>query len=288
MDFMTRILETGVSGMFGGEVARQLMAKSIPIRVLVRDPSKVQQLDKSVEIITGDFMNTEALATALNGIEKLYLASYDKPELVEHQANVLAVAKQCEVQHVVRLSSAGTEENNELPDLYRHAVCERQLEETSLGFTHLKPMWVMQNFESFVVNDRIRLPAGEGRLGLVDHRDVAAVAVAALTDLGHEGKAYELATESLSHSEVADQLSQATGRSITYENISPEAYEKQLLVNGYLQDDVDTLQGLLADVRNGVNRDTNVTDTVRDVLGRPGITFKQFAQDYASCIGSSS
>jgi len=285
---MTRILVTGVTGMFGGEVARQLVAKRIPIRILVRDPSKVPQLDKSVEIFTGDFINTGALAAALNGIEKLYLASYDKPELIEHQANVLAVAKQCEVQHVVRLSSAGTEENNELPDLYRHAVCERQLEESGLGFTHLKPMWVMQNFESFVVNDRIRLPAGEGRLGLVDHRDVATVAVAALTTSGHEGKAYELATESLSHSEVADQLSEATGRSITYENISPEAYEQQLLSDGYLKDDIDTLQGLLSDVRKGINSDTNVTDTVEEVLGRPGITFKQFAQDYASSIGTSS
>jgi len=285
---MTRILVTGVSGMFGGEVARQLVAKRIPIRILVRDPSKVPQLDKSVEIFTGDFINTGALAAALNGIEKLYLASYDKPELIEHQANVLAVAKQCEVQHVVRLSSAGTEENNELPDLYRHAVCERQLEESGLGFTHLKPMWVMQNFESFVVNDRIRLPAGEGRLGLVDHRDVATVAVAALTTSGHEGKAYELATESLSHSEVAGQLSEATGRSITYENISPEAYEQQLLSDGYLKDDIDTLQGLLSDVRKGINSDTNVTDTVKEVLGRPGITFKQFAQDYASSIGTSS
>ena len=285
---MTRILVTGVTGMFGGEVARQLVAKRIPIRILVRDPSKVPQLDKSVEIFTGDFINTGALAAALNGIEKLYLASYDKPELIEHQANVLAVAKQCEVQHVVRLSSAGTEENNELPDLYRHAVCERQLEESGLGFTHLKPMWVMRNFESFVVNDRIRLPAGEGRLGLVDHRDVATVAVAALTTSGHEGKAYELATESLSHSEVADQLSEATGRSITYENISPEAYEQQLLSDGYLKDDIDTLQGLLSDVRKGINSDTNVTDTVKEVLGRPGITFKQFAQDYASSIGTSS
>jgi uncharacterized protein YbjT (DUF2867 family) len=126
------------------------------------------------------------------------------------------------------------------------------------------------------------------RLGLVDHRDVAAVAVAALTTSGHEGKAYELATESLSHSEVADQLSEATGRSITYENISPEAYEQQLLSDGYLKDDIDTLQGLLSDVRRGINSDTNVTDTVKEVLGRPGITFKQFAQDYASSIGTSS
>ena len=286
---MSRILVTGASGMFGSEVAQQLLAKGVPVRILVRDPSRVPAaFDASVEVVVGDYMNTDALIEAMSGVKKMFLASYDQPEVVEHQANVLAVAKRCEVKHIVRLSSAGTEENNELPDLYRHAVCERQLEETGLDFTHLKPMWIMQNFESFVVNDRIRLPAGEGRLGLVDHRDVAAVAVAALTDFGHEGKAYELATESLSHSEVADQLSQASGRSITYENISPEAYEKQLLVNGYMQDDIDTLQGLLADVRNGVNSDTNVTDTVRDVLGRPGIKFKQFAQDYASSIGSSS
>ena len=51
---------------------------------------------------------------------------------------------------------------------------------------------------------RTRLPAGEGRLGLVEQRDVAALAVAALTDSGHQGKAYDLATESLSHSEVVD------------------------------------------------------------------------------------
>ncbi len=286
MDFMTRILVTGVSGLFGGEVARQLVARGVPIRVLVRDPSKAPKLDESVEIVVGDFTNIDALTEALSGIEKLFLASYDEPELVEHQANVLTVARQCGAQHVVRLSSAGIEENKDLPDINRHGICERQLEESGLAFTHLRPLWVMQNFESFVVDDQIRLPAGDGRIGLVDHRDVAAVAVEALTTSGHDGKAYDLVTESLSHAEVAEQLSEATGRTITYENISPEVYEQALHSSGYLKDGIDTLQGLFLDVRKGINSDTNVSDTVKDVLGDAGIKFRKFAQDYATKIGT--
>lgn len=279
---MTRILVTGVSGLFGGEVARQLVAKGVPIRILVRDLSRAPELDGSVEIVVGDFTNTDALAEALSGIKKLFLASYDAPELVEHQAYVLTVARQFGVQQVVRLSSAGIEENRNLPDIYRHGICERQLEESGLAFTHLRPMWVMQNFESFVVDDHIRLPAGDGRIGLVDHRDVAAVAVEALTTSGHEGKAYDLVTESLSHAEVAEQLSEATGRTITYENITPEVYEQILDSAGYLKDGIDTLQGLFLDVRKGVNSDTYVSDTVEEVLGHAGIKFRKFAQDYAT------
>ena len=285
---MTRILVTGASGLFGGEVARQLVTRDVPIRILVRDRSRAPELNKAVEIVVGDFTTTDALAEALDGIEKLFLASYDEPELVEHQANVLAVARQCGVQQVVRLSSAGIEENKDLPDIYRHGICERQLEESGIAFTHLRPMWVMQNFESFVVDDRIRLPAGDGRIGLVDHRDVAAVAVEALTTSGHEGKAYDLVTESLSHAKVAEHLSEATGRSITYENISPEAYEQTLQSAGYLKDGVDTLLGLFLDVRKGINSDTNVSDTVNDVLGHAGIKFRKFAQDYATKIGTGS
>jgi uncharacterized protein YbjT (DUF2867 family) len=283
---MNPILVTGATGLFGGEIARQLVARGVPIRLLVRDPSKAPALnDDTVEIAIGDFSNPESLVEALTGIDRMFLASYDQPEIVEHQANVLKTAMRCGVQHIVRLSSDGTEEDQHLPIFNRHGVCERQLEDSGLGFTHLKPQWIMQNFETFVVDDCIRLPAGEGRIGLVDARDVAAVGVEALITTTHDGKAYVLSTESLSHSEVAEHLSVGTGRSIKYEDIPPEVYQQELENDGWIKDDIDSMLGLFADIRAGHNWDANVQDTVKPVLGRAGIKFNKFASDYASSIG---
>ena len=146
----------------------------------------------------------------------------------------------------------------------------------------------MQNFESFVVDDCLRLPCGDGRIGLIDHRDVAALAVEALTSSGHESKSYILASESLSHGEIADQLTTALGRSITYIDVTPEEYQQQLEDDGWDQDTVDSMLGIFDEAKAGTNSDRNVPDTVLEFLGRPGIRFRQYAEDYASVIGKQS
>ena len=281
---MSPILITGATGLIGGEIARQLVARSMPIRILVRDASKTSTFDESVEVAVGDFSNVKTLAEALSGVERMFLATYDRPEIAEHQANVLTVAKRCGVQHVVRMSTAGIDDWRHLPTFHWHGICERQLEESGLGFTHLRPTWVMQNFDSHARNNVIRLPAGDGRTGFVDARDIAAVAVEALTAPGHEGKSYLLSSEILSHSEIAGQLTQATGRAVTYEDISPEIYEREMKSSGCPQTEVETMLGLYADIRAGTNCDAIVTDTVETVLARASIKFRTFAQDFAAKI----
>ena len=142
----------------------------------------------------------------------------------------------------------------------------------------------MQNFESFVVDDCIRLPAGDGSIGLVDHRDVAAVGVAALTTKGHENRGHLLYTESLSHAEVADILSRATGRRIRYIDIAPDDYRRELETNGWDLASVDSMLGLFDAIRAGVNLNRAVEDTQPALLGRPGIRFAQYARDRAHLI----
>jgi uncharacterized protein YbjT (DUF2867 family) len=145
----------------------------------------------------------------------------------------------------------------------------------------------MQNFLSFVVDDVIRLPAGDGRVGFVDARDIAAIAVESLTTPGHEGKAHELTgPEALSHADVADHVSAATGRSIVYENIPPEIYEKEKASQGWPRTSIDTLLALFADIRAGINRDSVVTNTVENVTGRAAFSFRKFARDYATTFGA--
>ena len=137
---MTSILVTGASGLFGGEVASQLVAKDIPIRILLRESSKAPEFPGSVETAIGDYRDYDSLVSAMIGIKKLFLVFRVYPETVQHQANVLKAAKQCGVQHVIRLSSDGTDENRDLPIFLWHYECDQQLEASGLDFTHLKPM----------------------------------------------------------------------------------------------------------------------------------------------------
>ena len=279
---MKPILVTGASGLFGGEVARQLAAAGMPLRLYLRDARRAPQLDTDVEIVTGDYLDKSGLAAAMSGIEKMFLASYDSPEAVDHQACVLDVALQSGVQHIVRLSSDGTETNADLPIFRWHRQCDRQLEATGIAYTLLQPVWVMQNFESFVADDCLRLPSADGRIGLVDHRDVAAVGVRALTEAGHENRAYLLASESLSHAQVAQILSDAIGRSIRYQDIDPQTYRCELEAAGWSADAIETMLGLFAEIRAGRNDDRDATDTLQPLLGRPGIRFREYARDFAS------
>ena len=112
---MSKILITGATGLIGGEITRQLVAKGVPARVLLRSTSKDNSFNELVDVSIGDYADSDALKVALSGIERLFLASFDMPEVVMQQANVLSMAKQCGVNHVVRMSTIGIEEWQHLP-----------------------------------------------------------------------------------------------------------------------------------------------------------------------------
>jgi uncharacterized protein YbjT (DUF2867 family) len=259
--------------------------------MLVRDPAHISGHISAGEVAIGDFAVPESLGAALTGIERVFLASFDSPDQAELQGNLLTAAKRQGVRHIVRVSTMGVEENRNLPIIASHRLGERQLEQSGLAFTHLRPSWVMQNFLPYsaatpVKDGMIRLPAGDGRVGFVDARDVAAVAAQALRTSGHEGKAYELTgPEARSHADVAGELSAAVGRSITYENVSAEIYEEEKISEGWPRGSVDTMLGLFAEIRAG--NASVVTDTVKRMTGHAPRSVRRFAQDYASSFGSS-
>lgn len=84
--------------------------------------------------------------------------------------------------------------------------------------------------------------------------------------------------------EIARLLSRSTGRSITYVDLDPEAYGKELESSGWAKNSIDTMLGLFANIRAGTSSDSMVGNTIMPILGRPGIRFRQFAEDYASRI----
>ena len=120
---------------------------------------------------------------------------------------------------------------------------------------------------------------GDARVSIVDVRDIASVAAAALTGSGHEGKTYDITgPEALTHTEMASQLSDALGRDITFVDIPESAMRGALLGVGFPAWQADGLLEDYAHYRRGEASD--ISSAVRDVTGNPAHSFAVFARDY--------
>jgi uncharacterized protein YbjT (DUF2867 family) len=275
------ILVTGANGTTGSEITRQLAATGRPVRALLRDRENAAMLPKlGVEIAIGSFADLASLDAAMKEVDAVFLISFEHPEQLALQANVIEAARRAGVRMIARLSASSADANSPDPLVSNHGKGDRQLAQSGLGHVLIRPQWFNQNFLDSCPGGIIRLPGGEARLPFVDVRDIAAVTVKALSEPGHRGQAYVLTgPEALNHAEVAAILSEATGERFVYENLSPESYRRELIADGASEYYADLLLNLFALMRR--RGTAEVHDDIRKVLGRPAITFRQFALDFA-------
>jgi uncharacterized protein YbjT (DUF2867 family) len=153
-------------------------------------------------------------------------------------------------------------------------------------WTVLRASWFAQNFsEHFlldpVLEGEIALPGGGVAEPFIDADDVAAVAVAALTEEGHDGRTYELTgPRLLTFTDVATAISAATGRTVRYVPVSPEEYAAAAVAQGVPADEVGPMADLFARVLDGHN--AHLDTGVGDVLGREPRDFADFVRETAA------
>lgn len=279
------ILVFGATGTTGGEVARQLIAAGERPRLIVRDPQKAREFEGRAEIVQGDLDRPASLDAAMRGIERVYLVSngLDVPRL---EGNAIDAARRAGVRHVVKLSVAGADAP---PILFArlHAESERRLRESGVPWTMLRPGNFMTNSlawaETVRAHGAFYQPTGAGRWAAIDPADIAAVAVVALTTPGHEGKSYVLTgPESLSGADYAARLSTVLGRPITFVDVPPAAAREALLASGIPAAYAEAILDLNAAMHDGTF--DLVTDTVRQLTGRPAGTFEDWARRHAAAF----
>ena len=163
---------------------------------------------------------------------------------------------------------------------------ERAVRATGVELTVLRSTWFMQNFsEDFLVdhvlNGQIRWPGGDSPIPYLDVEDIADVAIAALTDDRHIGELYELTgPRSLTHAEVAAEISDATGREVEYIPISIEQFAAEAAEQGLPAEVIELLTYVMGEVLDGRNAAT--TDGVGRALGRDARDFADFARGVAA------
>jgi uncharacterized protein YbjT (DUF2867 family) len=136
---------------------------------------------------------------------------------------------------------------------------------------------------SIASEGRFFAPAGDARVSVVDVRDIAAVAVAALTKSGHDGKTYDITgPEALTHAEMAARLSEALHRPITFVDVQERRFREAL--QGFHMPDWQA-DGLVEDYAHyGRGEASNISSAVLEVTGKSPHPFVEFAHDYRSAF----
>jgi uncharacterized protein YbjT (DUF2867 family) len=279
------ILVTGATGKVGSEAVRLLRQRKIPVRALVRNPEKAAALAQAgAEIAEGDLEVPDTLDEAMKGIATVVLVS---PGVPAQEINVIHSAVRAGAGHVVKITSNASADS---PIARRRWQTEIEAVLTASGLDH-----TLLRSNAYMQNTLVLAPAiaktssfgsstGAGRLGMIDARDVGAVAAGiAASPAPHAARTYWLTgPELISYADVAAVLSTLLGRPITYRELSSDE-DKEAMIRAGLPEPVAAMNAqafsMIAD-----GDAAWLTEDVPSLLGRPARSFEQFATDSAAAF----
>ena len=262
------ILIIGGAGKTGGRVNTLLKARGIATRPVSRSTTP-----------GFDWNRPESWSAALDGVSKAYV-TYQPDLAVDGATEAIAelgrIAREKGLEQVVLLSGRGE------PGAQR---AEATLQASGVPWTNVRASWFNQNFSEGYLLDgvlagEIALPAGAVPEPFVDADDIAEVVVAALTDVRHLNRLYEVTgPRALTFAEAVGEISAGTGRSVRYTQISPEDFV--VTMRAYAPEDiVQLLHELFTVVLDG--RNERVMHGVEEALGRPARDFAAYVRKTAA------
>ena len=284
---MSSVLVTGATGQVGGAVLEELVRRGVQARAMVRTEDGSDALAaRGVESVIGDLERPETLPGALSGAGRVFLMSRDDPNQPEMEGALIEAAGRAGVGRIVKLSASGAAPGSPVALMRRHVQAERILEASGVGYTILRPQLYMQNLLRFgpsvAMEGRFAAPMDDHRFALVDVRDVARVAAAALTEDAHAGAAYVVSgPEALSYGAAAEAIGAAIGEEVAYEPAEPGAFRDELVAErGLPRWRAEELAFTASAYGGGAGE--LVTDIVRRVGREPPRTFEEFAKEHAN------
>ena len=259
----SRTLVLGGTGKTGSRITSRLREMGRTVRIGSRsavipfdwdDPGTWEPVLKDMDVVYISFQPDLAVQGAVQAIHAF-----------------AAKAVESGVQKLVLLSGRGEPEAQE---------CEKVIMGGGVSWTIVRASWFCQNFsESYMLEPilagHVALPAGDIKEPFVDADDIADVAVAALTEEGHDGKVYEITgPRLLTFKEAIDSIAAAMGKSIHYQEVIMKEYAAILAKHGVPDFLVSLVSYLFSEVLDG--RNAYVTDGVEQALGRKATDFSEY------------
>src|SRR3954467_13109343 len=239
------ILVTGAAGQLGAvgrTVTGLLLERGLRVRAMVRreDDRAAALRDAGAEVVVGDLLEPADVYRIVSGCRRVYFGMSVSPGYLEATVTMAAVARDLGVNALVNMSqmtvSQMSIQNTTSSHQQRHHwLGEQALAWSGLPVVTIRPTMFLETFfplagPTIRDRDRTELPFGRGKTSPVAAADVARVVAAVLADPGPQlGRIYELTgPRSQDMDGVAREYSDALNREVTYRDISPEEWEREL------------------------------------------------------------
>jgi len=273
------ILVTGATGNVGRHVAAQLADAGVTVRALVRDVSS-PRLPAGVIPVAGDLSSPDSLREAAAGVDAAFLLW---PFRTAEGAAAAVDALAGQVRRIVFLSAINVQDGATAEQNGMWGEVEQAIEQSGVEWTFLRAGGFAANTLGWADQIRsegvVRWVHGEAARSLIHERDIADVAVHALTDAKHSGAKYVLTgPEAVTQASQAAIIGEVTGLPVRWEEAAPEvAVELMTAFTGdlaFAQHAVDYWASL-------IDAPEPVTSAVEEITGHPARTFRAWAEEHA-------
>jgi len=294
------ILVTGAAGQLGAvgrTVTNLLLDRGLPVRAMVRreDDRAAALRVAGAEVVIGDLLEPADVYGVVRGCRRVYFGMSVSAGYLEATVTMTAVARELGVNAVVNMSQMTVSQMDVQNTTRSHQQRQHWLGEQALAWSGLpvvtiRPTMFLESFlplAGATVRDRgrIELPFGHGKTSPVSAADVARVVATVLADTGpHVGRIYELTgPQSQDMHGVAREFSDALNRDITYSDVSPDDWERELRRAGlpeHLMGHLVTMGEL-----HRAGRYDRMADGVERVTGQPPLSVREFVSLHADEFG---
>ena len=272
-----KILVSGATGNVGGEVVRLLQKNNADVIAGVNSRSI-----EGVPSVPLNFADPKSLEAAMQGVSTFFMVLASHPDMGIWGKNAIDAAKKCGVTHIVRSGGSLADASSDIGVRQGLAATDQYLIDSGIDYTITAPNFFMQNFINFHKDDykngAIYLPAGDGKAGWVDVKDIGAVNVCVLLNPENYRNKRLVITgpEVLSYAEVVNVMNDVLGKESTYVAVADEDAIKAMTEMQFPEFVINLMMDLHRCIREGFAEE--ITSTVSDVTGKEAISFKQFVE----------
>jgi uncharacterized protein YbjT (DUF2867 family) len=286
MGIKKNITVFGATGKIGRELISQLSAASIATIAVTRNLENAIKLP-SIEWIQADMSDKQSLYRTMKNAKAVFILSGQSENFVDEQNNVIKMAKEQAVEHIVKLSSGAADSNSIFHIPRVHGEVEDFLKSSGIAWTMLRPNGVMQNWlgdlaQTVKKERKIYEATGDGKRAHVDIRDIAEVAFKILAEPEkHINKTYLLTSDkAVNYKQVAEAISNVINEKVEFVSLTLIEAKQQMEQAGMRQWAIETFLSYDEAQYNG--KTELVSNDVKNILHKPARTLEGFVMDYAN------